>query len=252
MYRRRYPSNWAINRYPTRFGTRYRSTRSVTGLYRQPSRYVLTGRARRLFGGGRLAVQRIVRAMAEKKYYDTIATYGPLIANQISLTGTFLNLTDITQGPSNTERIGDKVTGSSLQFNMDVSYPGLGTSSGYNVTRLIIFLWFDDSNPTTAQIIEDITSPSVSPLAFDYKVKRKIIHDKVYTQAAAAGFQLNMRFNMKAVFNLTKMKGGKNIVNFSAAAAVNNIYMLLINTNGGAANTQWEYNVYTRYTFMDM
>lgn len=192
--------------------------------------------------------------MAERKYNDYFFEFGPALAQQITAVGTVLALSSVTQGTSNFERIGDKTTGTSLQMTMDIFSPGLATSAVYNTTRCILFIWIDDVPPTPAQILESTSNQPTTALAFDYKVKRKILYDKVLTQfyAPATAAAQNIRTHTKAVINLTKIKGGKNIISYSAIGETNSIWLLLVNENAGIANTQWQYNIYTRYTFQDM
>lgn len=192
--------------------------------------------------------------MAERKYNDYFFEFGPTVAQQITAVASLLPLSQVSQGTSNFERIGDKTTGTSLQLCMDIFSPGLVTSAVYNTTRCIIFIWIDDDIPTPAEILESTANPILTALAFDYKVKRKILYDKVLTQfyAPATAAVENIRLHTKAVINLSKIKGGKNIQHFSTIGEVNGIWLLLVNENAGAVNTQWQYNVYTRYTFQDL
>lgn len=190
--------------------------------------------------------------MAERKYYDNYYEFGPLAAGFISQAGSFLSISEPMQGVTNTNRIGDKVTGSSIQFVLEIWTPALGTTNPYNTTRCIGFLWMDDTIPVVADILEDATHPTLTTFEFDKKVKRKILWDWSISQFSAPNAAINIRPMKRIVLNMAKMKGGKNIISFNQTGAVNLVYVLLLNDNAGAQNTQWEYRSYTRYTFLDM
>lgn len=191
--------------------------------------------------------------MAEKKYYDEQVTHSSAAA-PITSAGILNLLTEPSQGTNSTNRIGDKTTGSSLQFTIDIYSPGTMTTSSYSSTRVIIFIWADDTPPTVADIIEDTAWPIQTPLNFERKIKRKILSDFVMTQFYAVGLGVNqsIRMHKKVVLNLSKNKV-KNIINFNSTGLVNGIYLLLINEDAsGNANTAWTCNYYSRYTFTDM
>ena len=90
----------------------------------------------------------------------------------------------MAQGSGQNNRIGDKVTGTSLEMKYELFLSGLATQNPLNTTRVILFIWKDDTTPTVADILEDPTYPSLSPFNHDKKVKRKILYDKVINQYA--------------------------------------------------------------------
>lgn len=246
-------------RYPKAYGTRYRSTRRYKGLYRTSSMLTLKGAARRFIGKYRL--RQALSSIAEHKYYENGVTLAPGGGNQLDINGNLLALTDVAQGSGQNNRIGDKATGTSLELKYEIYFPGQLTTNPINTTRIIIFIWKDDTVPTVPDILEDPNFPTLSPFNHDKKVKRKILYDKTINQYAlfipTAGQSLadSMRPSVttSVYIPLGKLKRYCNIY-FQAGGivAVNHIYCLMICDNNGAANTTWVAQSYSRYNFIDM
>lgn len=248
---------------------------------------------RRRFGGsGKRQIERVVRSIAEKKYNDLGKSFTNNVAARVSYTGNIYFLNQIDQGQTDTTRIGDKVTGTSLQVNFMVVNPGYFNDTALNIKyiplknyylRIIIFIWKDDLAPTVNDIIdggspdEPRTAGILGFLDHDRKVKRKVIMDEVFnlycdTTSQVDGTSeptLSMPYTgsykpnmfIRRAFDLTKLRGGLNVLNFVGSTnvdPVNGIYMLLIsnthqdNTPTPAINDCW--NVYGsfRYNFIDM
>lgn len=218
--------------------------------------------------------------MAEKKYRDTYGNWYNDNANRIIHTGTIVSLTEISQGSADTDRIGDKITCTSLQlcfsfwapvYNGEATPPELPK---YNyIMRVIIFIWKDDSSPTLAEILDDdagstsLEQTVLAPLNHDRKVKRKIIMDETYnayvyqtavtltsTYAVSQPVQVYKRF-----FNLTKLKNGLGTVNFTpgTAGGVNKIFMLMVSNADyeevtDPINSSWNVFWRSRLNYIDM
>lgn len=234
------------------YGTRYYSTRKYPGLYRSSSKYNVTGRALRRLG--RYKLRQAIKSIAERKFYDN--QIGQTSAgNNLNDAGFLYALSDMTQGAGQSQRIGDKCTGSSLEWRGVCFSPALVTTVPYITVRVIIFVWRDDTTPVLADIIEDVTNPTLSPLAHDTKIKRKVLFEKTWTQYLDPTNKTVTIPNqlVKAVIPLNKMK--YNIVNFQGGTtiAVNHIYFLSVsNTPNGTPNTEWNFGHYFRYSFIDM
>lgn len=275
-YRRRFNS-YNRNR---GMGTRYASTRRITGLYRSPARYRLGGRARRVFGR-RGSFKRALRSVAEKKYGDTAVNFGSNTINAgapaVTDTALTLGLTPVIAGTTDNNRIGDKVTGTSLEVNYSI-YPEEPGSPGvpamydpqpFFQLRVLIFIWKDDTAPSAADITDQnvgivagVLQP-MAPLDHDRKVKRKILYDKTHTLVAGVNSgvypgvsnatpMITRRFSIP----LTKLRNGLDTINYfgGTTTGVNNIYLLL-NSNVPAATSVlrgWTTEVYFRYNFIDM
>lgn len=217
--------------------------------------------------------------MAEKKYGDSgfilspNTTLVPLPSLPVSYSGSIGNCTAVVLGTSDQNRIGDKVTGTSLEVNYSVYAPDAAIIAGYVPEnnywfRIIFFIWKDDTTPTPGDITDqslllvgNIYTP-MAPLNHDRKVKRKILYDKTHhlftststsnTTVACFNPQVTRRFSI----NLTKLRGGLNIINYqnNTTTGVNNIYLLLYSNIAPAATalTGWEAQIWTRYNFIDM
>lgn len=284
-------------RFPTAYRTRYFSTRRTPGFYRQPSMYRFKGTGRRLFGGRRGTknqIKRVVRSIAERKYFDSLIKAEAMDTIRITLSGTMFVTTAVPTGLNDFERIGDKTTGTSMQMRFLVVNPGYLPAGTDPVTavrapirnyilRVIVFIWKDDSTPNPAGILQTLgTIPGdvayvLAPLNHDLKVKRKILMDKVYnlfcdrtgsiateppapteTTVSSGSYRPNAYINES--FDLTKLRGGLNTVNFQGGTVVgvNHIYILMVSnteqTGTTATDTNSCWNVYgaVRYNYIDM
>ena len=107
---------------------------------------------------------RVIRAVAERKYHDDQRTYGLEGATVVNKNGIIQIMTAVPQGILDTTRIGDKVTGTSLEFRI-VSC-ALSNIAFFWQLRCIIFLWKDDTTPNVGNIIDTYDIPSSDSLEF--------------------------------------------------------------------------------------
>lgn len=243
-------------------GTRYYSTRKVPGLIRTPSRYILTGRARRGFNKQRLG--RALSQMAERKFFDFDKTYSAanVTPNAVTQAGILQCLSLVPQGQSENTRVGDKCLGTSLEFKLKWNYPSTAIDFQLQLTfRFIIFIWKDDTDPTTADLL-DISGTSQAPLAMldhDRKVKRKLLFDKTFVSSAYKTVADDVLTTESAIkyFNcyipLGRIKGGLNKVNFYGGTTdgVNKIWLLMVSNVANAING-WDTWINSRYNYTDM
>jgi len=215
---------------------------------------------------------------AEKKYYDIVFTAlpggtGP--GSPLSIGGSVFLLTAVPQGLTDQQRIGDKVTGTSLEVNYNISPAAIAVISGYYpaklwVTRIIIFIWLDDTAPNPSDVTDISTFLSggltypIAPLDHDRKVKRKVLYDKTHTQwcdftnTTTGNYTACMLPSITRRFSipLTKLRGKLDTINFQAATttAVNHIYMLAYSnaTVAAAPLSGWSFDVGMRYNYIDM
>jgi len=215
--------------------------------------------------------------MAEHKYEETIILATPETTGPnapISQNGAFLDLSAPALGTSDVSRIGDKVTGTSIEINyctypMTPGTPGLPAAyvpALIWVLRVIIFVWKDDTTPTLPDIT-DIPSSFVSgmtfpiaPLDHDRKVKRKLLYDKTHTcysdfRASFTG-AVNPVVMRRFSIPLSQLRGGLNIVNYQGGltVGVNNIWICFV-SNIPATSTVlsgWKTEFYSRYNYIDM
>jgi len=248
------------------------------GFYRQPSSYRLRGRAGRMAGRNRLSIQRIVRSMAEHKKFDNSWSFGPGTGNgYVNDSGEFFDLSNVTQGASFSQRIGDKITATSLQINITSNQMPSGVVVGYDpldyyYLRIIIFIWKDDTVPVIGDILDGFIgqlptqtyNEPIEWLNHDKKVKRKILMDKTYRQygnqgASALAFtSQNPVLNPKIFIPLNRLTRSRlNIMNFQneTNTAVNKIYLLAksnVKTAVGGELNSWMFKLNSRLNFIDM
>lgn len=151
-----------------------------------------------------------------------------------------VDLTQVTQGTTDTSRIGDKIHIHSIEIRhrtyLKMNAPP--TSDGQNqcIVRMILFQWKDDSVPTETDILEPIGGNiyTISPYNHDRKVKRKVLFDRTFVISAqisaTAGHEYAVRDQVmiKKYISLKKLPGEGITVNYQAASTngVNKIYMI--------------------------
>lgn len=234
-----FTTNYRRKYYPKpRFaGTRYRSNRKVTGVYRSGSRTIVSGAAKRRYG--RQMVLKALRSVAEHKYHDVIYQFDGT-DGYVSSTSLVLRLSEVPQGSTDVERIGDKLTMTSLEFRF-TSYPIVDIKTNDTSTyRITVFLWKDDTVPSVYNIYESSGGagaidqfPGCWPFTHDTAIKRKILYDKtISTVGASTATQIvgcdNKTFQQHTVIiPLYKMK--KNTIWFENGSlnGVNKIYAII-------------------------
>lgn len=247
--------------YPRAYGTRARSTRGNAGMYRRPSRMVYPRRIQR-YGKG--FVRAVVRQMAEKKYWDVEHSYNNTSLEWVETDGVVLSLTNIpiAATATDTSRVGDKVTLSSLEVRHSFQSTTVTTGFARYICRVIIFSWRDDVLPTTADIINLGVLPEfnvIQPLNHDLKVKRKIWFDKTYTAYSDLGASHDSMDPVqvdKVVLNFTNAKRGLGVIHYQGGATdgVNKLYMILVSNINAAGNQNqaWDHRISTRANFIDI
>lgn len=162
--------------------------------------------------------------MAEKKFFDTgnnltaaaMETLGPVC------------LTEVTQGTTDFQRVGDKLTMNSLELRF--AYFMTGLASGI-ILRVILFQWFDDTMPAITDVIETAapTYQLYSGFTHDLKLKRKILMDKLISPITnvVAGPQNTVKI-YKKYFNLRRLRN--RVINFQGGTVtgINHIYMAIV------------------------
>jgi len=256
----RYQRRSYYRRYPSNLRTRYYSTRRYPGMYRLASRTVYP---RRIGNVTRSQIQRVVRGLAERKYFETIEVYTG--GDAVDWNGTIEVLTLLPQGTTDHSRIGDKCTGTSLEFMWDFkpSLTNYTTIKAQIMLRIILFIWKDEVVPTPGDLLHlaVVGGTDMAPLApfhHDKRIARKILWDsgpmpfffsvqsQIVWQMARAG---------KQVINLVN-RGKDRVINFwggTSATATNHIYACYItNADQSVSNTTWQLNAYSRYNFQDL
>lgn len=204
---------------------------------------------------------KMLKSVAEQKYYDEVTNLTPAGPNSLTSAGYFNNMTEVAQGTTKNDRIGDRICCSSLEITLNSYNPLAGNPDVQWIWRFIVFCWKDDTTPTLGEILEDPTHPSISPFNHDTKVKRKILYDKVFNQTygtltrATEGISLcfqNSNISRKIIIPSKMWRRYSNVYYQAiSGGAVNNIYWLVVSEEAVAANT-WNLDVYSRINFVDL
>lgn len=113
-------------------------------------------------------VLKVVRKVQEKKYWPF------LNSTTISLVGSLLDVSGVTQGDTDVTRDGDQLTVKSMIINFSNT-----VADGSNYLRFIAFQWYPATTPTSADVILDTTQPIISPYAHDTRYQYRILQDKL-------------------------------------------------------------------------
>jgi len=214
-----------------------------------------------------------LRKIAEHKQYGGLFEFGAdpaYYATYIDSPGRNLLMTAVPQGIQGDDRIGDKLTGTSLRIKLMVS-PDQAYTGNRNTEhwlRIIVYIWKDDTSPVMSDLLQNYVAAPAGLWPFeaydpDKKVKSKILLDTVIGQRASkssSGIDLSLGANVPAFrewkFNLTKLRRGLNVINYqqgSATVAINHIYMLLkSNIPVLSQSSAWDIAVSSDFRYIDM
>lgn len=206
--------------------------------------------------------------MAEQKYYDfTQVNYS--IQNYYSANP--FCVTTVPQGQTDQTRIGDKLLMNSIQYNIVINpLSTIGACIKHYIFRLIIFQWYDDTQPNWSNILQSIGLPYdqmlLSPFEHDRKVKRKILVNRTIhahqsqSNGSTCSASVNFPVMFQGVIDFKNRSKKMRQISFEAASTsgVGHIYFgvlsaeidqnaLPVYTYGVGLGT-----VYFRTTFIDM
>lgn len=129
--------------------------------------------------------------MAEPKYLDQETNWPDGSNLQINKVPRVRDLSAVPQGTTDTDRIGDKLTVTSVEIRGRIYFDWATTPAIMNNyvqscrVRLVVFIWKDDTVPIASDIIQSIGynagNVCSAPFNHDKKVKRKVICDKTWT-----------------------------------------------------------------------
>lgn len=214
--------------------------------------------------------------MAEPKYSEFFDWFmdTPDGDSGVYTHGSLITLSDIPQGASAENRVGDRVTLTSLQmkvfitpwndtFNQDMAIGNILNNDF--VLRIIIFTWKDSSVPELKDILEiddHIVHPYwnvSSPLNHGKKVSRKILYDETTTHYYAGvsgqtGFPFGQNVVcMKDIY--IPIKKFRNVEWSGGGTVVNSIYIFLISNimqTGESQQAPWPVYIYNRINYKDI
>lgn len=252
-------------RYNRRYGARVGpTTRRFPGYYRRPTTTYLSPTFRRRIGGryGVTTTKRILNVInqyAEKKYYDIINTSaGPLAWSD---GGNIFDITSIPQGTTDITRIGDKIMLNSIEIRYMLQSTFSANPTIYDqFYRLILFKWYDDSGPTTEDILETSATAIgiISVYDHDRKPKRKILLDEMVSATITKEFTTfrNTAIHKNFFVDLKKRSRRIREVAFEASTVngIGKIYMLIISNIPLASipGNGMTWRIYTRLNYTDV
>lgn len=140
--------------------------------------------------------------------------------NTASTSGSFHSLSDLTVGTDDGQRLKHQISLKSLHLNV-CAYPADAT----NILRFIVFQYFDDSFPTTANILQSTSSTNswLSPYNFDNAKAFRILYDssKMLNGVAKPGIVFN---------KYVKLTKARKNVEYSGTTSngLNKVYLLVV------------------------
>lgn len=186
----------------------------------------------------------MIRKTEEIKYLDTTVTSA--LAHYAGYQSV---VTNIAQGQTQNQRIGDNLNLLSLQFRFRLS---LGSTPTDGPVRVIVYQWHDmssGSDPVPADILQTIGTASsfLAPYAESQQKDYSILYDKTYTLTAA---QRPVYCSPRISINGGKfMQRSMHFKPASSVLARNNLYLLFIGQNASGVTCPFiDFICRVRYT----
>jgi len=114
-----------------------------------------------------LIVNRKFAQTLEKKFFDATFAFSAGTAAGNCSDGWIEDLSDMTQGVGITQRVGDRIAPTSLEFRWLIFTPNAAGLITGLFFRMVIFIWTADGTPTIGDILTSGTTPFenlISPL----------------------------------------------------------------------------------------
>lgn len=174
----------------------------------------------------------------ETKYFDIQRP-----SDDIDYSGRIDRLTGVSQGTTDSTRIGDKLTMRSLRISYEAT-----VADSTNMVRFIIVQWFPNSTllaPTSSYVLSTIGSALApqSPYIHDYKNQFNVLYDKVHILSTDYP-RIVRKFWLK-------MKWAKKVINFSAGTSEGSNHLYMIRISDSSAVTHPTSNILTRLNYDD-
>lgn len=206
--------------------------------------------AKRSARNERARLARLIRQtlsdIAEDKYTDIGIAY-----TQVDRGGILTRLTDVSQGTAQSQRVGDGIRLSKMEFRASVYYSLSAVATNpTHMVRLILFRWNQDSGsvaPSLGTILQTTGTlqDAVSPYYWNRKSEGNfsVIYDKMWSIGSASE---------GVVLDLTLNPGGEVRYNNGAITGTGHIYALIIGDDvTGAHSPSLQAQFYCRTHFSD-
>lgn len=184
-------------------------------------------------------IKKAIERTKEKKFLDTLVHN----ATQITTTAVVTKLSAVAQGVGDSQRVGDALTATGVEYRQLCSYQDAGC------IRHVVFQWKADD--TTAPVVGDILDLGVITTAFNAPYN----HDKRNQFRILDDYRAFGDNSGEGATGVTKRLFGKKIskdIRYLAAGTTgfNQIYMISVSSVSGAANPP-SVTVGARITFTD-
>lgn len=198
---------------------------------------------------------------SEKKFFDTFGNFGSAALNGVTVDGTLISLTDITLGTSDSQRIGNKITGCSVRINWSVVNPLTTTAKNTLQYRVIVFIWKTEAIPDITDLLAnrmDI-SPTIWHYNHDQKAKYKVLLDKCYlfqtnyngTNVLSAYNPGNIEYDYMYLKDIGRAGRVHYILETDISeVAINKVYALLL-SDAKTVLEAWDTSFNARYLYVD-
>jgi len=198
----------------------------------------------------------------EKKFFDaTFAFSAGTAAGQFpSSDGWIEDLSDMTQGVGITQRVGDRIAPTSLEFRWLIFTPNAAGLITGLFFRMVIFIWTADGTPTIGDILTSGTNPFenlISPLRTIRRRIGRYYLIKLYCyfdSFSSAVRTTNNNSTGKVVIPLGKFQNKWGPVRYDAAGTTGQrkIWWLgLSNIADASVSQMWNTYFYSRLNFYD-
>lgn len=181
------------------------------------------------------AVSKIIDKKKELKFFDKSQT-----GTGMGTAGAIISMLDITQGDSNSQRDGNKITVKSIQFKAQI----YRTNTQDANTRVVLAKWFNPDpgvNPATTELM--LTGGSIFSLVKAGTAQFKILFDKHFNELTADSPTRTINF-------YKKMNSDTHYSSNAATAWTKNQYILFLISD--QATDSPTINFQCRFRFIDV
>lgn len=190
------------------------------------------------------AVKRALAKTSELKYSET-ATSNTGVDNA----GQILPLSDVVQGTTDSNRIGDSLKPHTLDVDISLQ----ASSDTFNNMRVIIFKWDRNTTDTTLAPINPIPQDILMQLNQDYAPMSATNWDRSSNFRVIRDVRvcLNPTSNQSSRHRLFMNLDKYEKIDFSSATTygIHKYYIMIISDSGAAPHPQYSY--FSRFTFYD-
>lgn len=214
-------------------------------------RTYLRGGGQRLTVAQKRQVKKMVELGKEKKYFDYNIAYNTDITSGGLGGSLFTNISAVPQGDGDSERIGDQLRMTSLQYKLTLDAGGASVTAGNPYwLRYILFRWkpdnANDAPSVITEILENSTDVLSLPVGEDAQRKKfEIIQDKFIALSGRGSGTDNWH---KEIIGFEKMNGKLINFNNTGVSGSGHLYILVVATHASANVTEMAGNFRLYYT----